>query len=302
MSNSDKLKQLKCAGLESCTWMLGSKPTQQNLKEDSMFSIKSLVAAAAVGLLSATAGAATVADLSKDGPFAIDSQAVVANGFGKGTIYAPKQAGSYTLVAVCPGFVSPESSMTAISKRLATHGFVVVTIGTTTLLDLPSSRASQILAALKAAQGTTTGNVAGKIDSSRLVASGWSMGGGGTLEAALKTPGLKSAVAYAPWDTNATQFKGITVPTLIFGATGDIIAPVKSHSQKFYDAIPTTTPKALAVLQGSSHFFPNTAIEPVSYTNIAWNKFFVDGDTSYGDVLGASYVDKAWASIVAAGF
>ncbi|MEY2838895.1 MAG: hypothetical protein RJB60_1194, partial [Pseudomonadota bacterium] len=117
-----------------------------------MFSIKSIAAAAAVGLLSATAGAATVADLSKDGPYAVDSQAVTANGFGKGTIYAPKQAGSYALVAVCPGFVSPESSITDISKRLATHGFVVVTIGTTTPLDLPSSRASQILAALKAAQ------------------------------------------------------------------------------------------------------------------------------------------------------
>jgi dienelactone hydrolase len=267
-----------------------------------MFSIKSIAAAAAVGLLSVSASAVTVADLSKDGPFAIESQAVAGSGFGKGTIHAPKQAGSYTLVAVCPGFVSPESSMTAISKRLATHGFVVVTIGTTTPLDLPSSRANQILAALKVAQNTTTGNVAGKIDSSRQVASGWSMGGGGALEAALKNPGLKSSVAYAPWNTNVTQFKGITVPSLIFGATGDIIASVKGHSQKFYDAIPATTPKALAVLQGSNHFFPNTAIEPVSYTNIAWNKFFVDRDESYGDILGASYVDKAWASIVAAGF
>jgi dienelactone hydrolase len=272
------------------------------LKEDSMFSIKSIAAAAAVGFLSATAGAVTVADLSKDGPYAVDSQIVTPNGFGKGTIYAPKQAGSYALVAVCPGFVSAESTITDISKRLATHGFVVVTIGTTTPLDLPSSRASQILAALKAAQGTTTGNVAGKIDSSRMVASGWSMGGGGTLEAALKTPGLKAAVAYAPWDTNSAQFKGITVPSIIFGATGDVIAPVKSHSQKFYDVIPATTPKALGVLQGSSHFFPNTAIEPVSYNNVAWNKLFVDGDSSYKAILSGTKSDKAWASFVSAGF
>jgi dienelactone hydrolase len=272
------------------------------LKEDSMFSIKSIAAAAAVGLLSATAGAATIADLSKDGPYAVDSQIVTPNGFGKGTIYAPKQAGSYALVAVCPGFVSPESSITDISKRLATHGFVVVTIGTNSTLDLPASRASQILAALKAAQGTTTGNVAGKIDATRLVASGWSMGCGGTLEAALKLPTLKAAVAYAPWDTNATQFKAIKVPSIIFGATGDIIAPVKSHSQKFYDAIPTTTPKALGILQGSNHFFPNTAIEPVSYNNIAWNKLFVDGDTSYKAILTSTKTDTAWASFVSTGF
>jgi dienelactone hydrolase len=267
-----------------------------------MFSIKSIAAAAAVGLLSATAGAATIADLSKDGPYAVDSQVVTPSGFGKGTIYAPKQAGSYALVAVCPGFVSAESSITDISKRLATHGFVVITIGTTTPLDLPASRASQILAALKVAQATTTGNVAGKIDATRLVASGWSMGGGGTLEAALKLPTLKAAVAYAPWDTNATQFKAIKVPSIIFGATGDVIATVKAHSQKFYDAIPTTTPKALGVLQGSNHFFPNTAIEPVSYNNIAWNKLFVDGDSSYASILSATKTDKAWASFVSTGF
>jgi dienelactone hydrolase len=265
-----------------------------------MFSIRHTAAAAAIGLmtLSTSASAITAADLSKDGPYAIVSQAIPGAGFGKGTIHAPKDAGSYALVAVCPGFVSPESSITQISKRLATHGFVVVTITTSTSFDLPSSRASQILAALKAAVATNTGNVVGKIDTTRMVASGWSMGGGGTLEATLKMPSLKAAVAYAPWDTSATTFKGIKVPTIIFGATGDVIAPVKGHSQKFYDAIPATTAKAIGVLQGSSHFFPGTAIEPVSYNNIAWNKYFVDGDTSYGAVLNDTKGDK-WASFVA---
>jgi dienelactone hydrolase len=268
-----------------------------------MFSFKHTVAAAAIGLMtvSATAGAVNLADLKKDGPYAVQGQAIPGAGFGKGTIYAPTQAGSYALVAVCPGFVSPESSITQISKRLATHGFVVVTMTTSTLFDLPGSRASQILAALKAAQGTKTGNVVGKIDATRMVASGWSMGGGGTLEAALKMPSLKAAVAYAPWDTNPTQFKAIALPTIIFGATGDVIAPVSTHSQKFYDAIPATTKKALGVLQGSSHFFPGTAIEPVSYNNIAWNKYFVDGDTSYGAILNDTKADTGWASFVANG-
>jgi dienelactone hydrolase len=203
-----------------------------------MFSIKHTVAAAAIGLmtLSTAASAVTAADLQKDGPFAIQSQAIPGAGFGKGNIHAPTTAGKYPLVAVCPGFVSPESSITQISKRLATHGFVVVTITTSTLFDLPGSRASQILAALKAAQATTTGNVVGKIDTTRLVASGWSMGGGGALEAALKLPTLKASVAYAPWNTN-----------------------------------------------------------------IAWNKYFAAGDTSYASVLAESKADK-WASIVASGF
>lgn len=241
----------------------------------------------------------TLANLKKDGPYAVTAQSVAGNGFGSGTIYVPNQAGQYAVVAVCPGFVSGESSMTAMGKRLATHGFVVVTIATNTLLDLPASRATQLLAALKTVTALKTGVVAGKIDTTRQVVSGWSMGGGGTLEAASATPGLVAAVAFAPWDLSPTKFKVNKVPTAIIGATGDVIAPVADHSQKFYDAIPTSTSKLLAVIQGSNHFFPTTASEPASYTNISWVKRFADGDTRYGQFLNVKDPDEA--SLVSTG-
>ncbi len=242
--------------------------------------------AAATGAMAVENGPApTLAGIKKDGPYAVTAQKISGNGFGAGTIYVPNTAGQYALVAVCPGFVSPESSIAAISKRLATHGFVVVTIATNTLLDQPTSRSTQILAALKTVAGMTTGAVAGKVDISRQVASGWSMGGGGALEAVAATPGLKAAVAYAPWDTAVSKMKTITVPVMMIGATGDVIAPVGTHSQKFYDAIPASTPKLLAVIQGSSHFFPNSASEPASYNNISWVKRHADGDTRYGQFL-----------------
>lgn len=253
-----------------------------------MFSIKHTVAATAIGLmgLSTAAQAVSLADLKQDGPYQIVSEKLTdTTGFGGGTIHAPKEPGQYALIAVCPGFVSPESSITKISERLATHGFVVVTIATNTIFDLPASRASQILAALKAGAAVKTGNAAGKMDVSRMVASGWSMGGGGAMEASTKTPKLKATVAYAPWDLSPTIFKALTVPTIIFGATGDIIAPNKTHSIKFYGIIPNTTKKTLAILQGSSHFFPLSAIEPVSYSNIAWNKRFADGNAEYSQFL-----------------
>jgi len=243
--------------------------------------------------------APTLDAIKKDGPYAVTAQKIAGNGFGSGTIYVPNTAGKYALVAVCPGFVSGESSMTDISKRLATHGFVVVTIATNTLLDLPTSRATQLLAALKTVTSLTTGAVVGKIDTSRQVVSGWSMGGGGTLEAAASTPGLVAAVAYAPWNTSATKYKSIKVPSAIIGATGDVIAPVSGHAQKFYDAIPTTTSKLLAVIQGSSHFFPTTAFEPASYTDISWVKRFADGDTRYGQFLNVK--DPGEASLVSTG-
>lgn len=264
-------------------------------------SIKPLFIATTLAFLglSTAAQAVTLDDLKKDGPYAISAQSIPASGFGKGTVYSPNTPGKYALVAVCPGFVSAESSITEISKRLATHGFVVVTIGTKTLLDFPSSRASQLLAALKAASAVTTGPAAGKIDVTRQVVAGWSMGGGGTLEAAAATPGLKAAVAYAPWNLSSSKYKSIKVPSAIIGGTADTVAPVASHSQPFYNAIPATTPKLLGVIQGADHFFPNKASEPASYTNIAWVKRFADGNTAYADFLRGQ--DAAWASFASNG-
>jgi dienelactone hydrolase len=271
-----------------------------NISRITMAALTACLLGTATGAMAVENGPTpSLADLSKDGPYAVTAQAIAGNGFGSGTIYVPNTAGKYALVAVCPGFVSPESSMTAVSKRLATHGFVVVTIATKTLLDFPTSRASQILAALKATVATNTGAVVGKIDTSRQVASGWSMGGGGTLEAAASTPGLVAAVAYAPWNTSSTKYTKITVPSLILGATGDVIAPVSGHSQKFYDAIPASTPKLLAVLQGSSHFFPNSAKEPFSGTNISWVKRFADADTRYGQFLNTK--DAAYSTFTSTG-
>ena len=246
-------------------------------------SIKPLFIATTLAFLglSTAAQAVTLDDLKKDGPFAISAQSIPASGFGKGTVYSPNTPGKYALVAVCPGFVSAESSITEISKRLA------------------SSRASQLLAALKAASAVTTGPAAGKIDVTRQVVAGWSMGGGGTLEAAAATPGLKAAVAYAPWNLSSSKYKSIKVPSAIIGGTADTVAPVASHSQPFYNAIPATTPKLLGVIQGADHFFPNKASEPASYSNIAWVKRFADGNTAYADFLLGQ--DAAWASFVSTG-
>jgi triacylglycerol lipase len=245
--------------------------------------------------LSTASQAVTMEDLKKDGPFAITSTKVTPNGFGAGTLHIPNSGGPFALAAVCPGFVSPESSITNVSKRLATHGFAVISIATKTILDFPPSRASQILAALDV--GTKLNN--SKIDGSRLIASGWSMGGGGTLLAAAKTPRLKAAIAHAPWNTSNTPFRGITVPTLIFGATGDIIAGAQTHAVTFYKAVPATTKKALAILQGSSHFYVTNPQESVHAQNVAWAKRFADNNAEYGPLIKND--DSGWATYESTG-
>jgi triacylglycerol lipase len=228
----------------------------------------------------------TSASIAADGPFAVTTQTVRGNGFGGGTIYSPNTAGTYALVAFCPGFTATQSSIAVMGRRLATHGFVVVTIDTNSTFDQPASRATQLMAALNTVAAVTTGPVAGKVDSTRRVLSGWSMGGGGTLIAAKNNPSLKAAVGLAPWSSDK-NFSNEQVPAAIIGGSSDTIAPPSSHSTVFYNSIPNSTKKLLAIISGASHFFPgdNPANQPASKYQIAWVKRFADNDTRYSQFL-----------------
>jgi triacylglycerol lipase len=229
----------------------------------------------------------TMSSIQADGPFAISSQTVAGNGFGGATVYSPNTAGTYALVVFCPGFTATQSSIAVMGKRLATHGFVVATIDTNSTSDQPPSRATQMLAALRTVAALTTGPAAGKIDTSRQIVTGHSMGGGGTLIAATSTSTLKAAVPLAPWSQATKSFSGDKVPTAIIGGSADNVAPPARHATVFYNSIPTSTKKLLGIISGASHFFPqdNPANQPASYVQIAWIKRFVDNDTRYSQFL-----------------
>jgi triacylglycerol lipase len=244
----------------------------------------------------------TLAALKADGSFAVSTQTISGSGqaFGSATVYSPNTAGKYALIAMCPGYVSAESVIQPLARRMATHGFVVVSITAKSSINWPSSRATQLLGALKAAAALTTGPVVGKIDATRQGVAGFSMGAGGTLEAAGKTPGLMAAMAWAPWHTTTTNIAKIKVATSIMVGMGDTVAPMSAHSQKFYNAIPSTTKKMLGVVQPADHgFFDNNGGEPAGYTMIAWAKRFADGDTRYSSFLPA--VSSDWVSFTSTG-
>jgi dienelactone hydrolase len=228
----------------------------------------------------------TASSIAADGPFAVSTQTVRGNGFGGGTVYSPNTAGTYALVAFCPGYTASQSSIAVMGRRLATHGFVVVTIDTNSVYDQPASRATQLMAALNTVGAITTGAVAGKMDTSRRIVSGWSMGGGGTLIAAKNNSSLKAAVGLAPWSSDKS-FSNDRVPSMMIGGSSDTIAAPGSHATTFYNSIPTSTKKLLAIIRGADHFFPgdNPANQPASKYQIAWMKRFADNDTRYSQFL-----------------
>ena len=221
------------------------------------------------------------------GPFSVATSSVsslAAVGFGGGTIYYPTTSGSYAVLAISPGFTATQSSIAWLGRRIATHGFVVITIDTNSTLDQPPSRATQLMAALRHVTQSSSATVRSRVDASRRGVAGHSMGGGGTLYAARDNPSLKAAVPLTAWSTTKT-FSSMQVPTLVIGAENDSIASVALHSIPFYNGLPSSLDKAYAELNGASHFAPNTTNTPIGRYAVAWVKRFMDDDTRYAPFL-----------------
>ncbi|MES9537086.1 dienelactone hydrolase family protein [Actinomadura sp. NPDC000600] len=221
------------------------------------------------------------------GPFAIEKIDVPAGsgtGFNRGTIYAPTDTsqGTFGAIAVSPGFMSPQSVIDWYGPRLASQGFVVMTLETKSLLDAPAARGDQLLAALDYMTGKSKAK--DRIDASRLAVMGHSMGGGGTLEAANKRASLQAAVPLAPWDTNY-DWKNVQAPTMIMGADNDTIAPADSMAERYYGTLTAVPEKAYLELRNAGHTTFNAPNTTIAKYAIAWMKRFVDDDARYEQFL-----------------
>ena len=230
---------------------------------------------------------------ARSGPLSVRTSRVssLVSGFGGGTIHYPTgTTGTMAAVVVIPGFVSAESSIDWWGPKLASHGFVVLTIDTNTGFDQPPSRARQINNALDylvSQNSSRTSPVRGMIDTNRLGVIGWSMGGGGTLRVASEGR-IKAAIPLAPWDTVSTYAANSQAPTLIFACQADIIAPVAAHASPFYNRLPNSIDKAYVEIRGGSHYCANGGglnNNVLSRFGVSWMKRFLDEDTRYSQFL-----------------
>ncbi|QJD59054.1 alpha/beta hydrolase [Pseudomonas sp. gcc21] len=224
---------------------------------------------------------------ARNGPFSVRTSRVsgLVSGFGGGTIHYPTgTTGTMAAIVVIPGFVSAESSIEWWGPKLASHGFVVMTIDTNTGFDQPPSRARQINNALDYLvdeTNTSRSPINGMIDINRLGVVGWSMGGGGTLRVASEGR-ISAAIPLAPWDT--TRFSDVQAPTLIFACESDVIAPVRQHADRFYEQLPSGLSKAFVELNNGTHYCgngDNRFNDQLSRLGVSWMKLHLDKDQRY---------------------
>lgn len=232
----------------------------------------------------------TAAELSAtrdNGPLTVASKAIprqLANGFGGGTIHYPTNAGDCGLlggIAVIPGYVSYEASIKWWGPRLASWGFVVITIDTNSIYDDPNSRATQLSAALDHIVSDST--VGAQIDSTRLGAIGWSMGGGGALQLATQRSDVRAIIPQTPYHDK--DYGIMDTPALFITCQNDRIASSKKYSSAFYNH--AAGPKMKIEIKNGSHFCPSYRFNEIllSKPGIAWMHRYINDDTRFDKFL-----------------
>jgi dienelactone hydrolase len=227
------------------------------------------------------------------GPYAIASAKVASpDGYGSATVIYPTNTadGKFGLVGLAPGFISPPGFYAWLANRIASHGFVVISLGTKSLVDAPDTRGDELVAALKQVAALADGgNVpyAAVTDTSRQALMGHSAGGGGTLTAAQgnSNPAIKTALPMNPASTTS-DFSGIKVPTLIMACEKDAIAPNKTYSAKYYPTLSASIDRAYLEVAAADHLCPTVFAKAsvqntVGKTVISWLKRYVDEDRRY---------------------
>lgn len=226
--------------------------------------------------------APTAGNITGNGSFSVSSTSIssLVSGFGGGVAYYPTATGTYPVVAVSPGFTARWSSISWIGPRLASWGFVVVGIETNSTLDQPTSRGSQLLAALNWAVNSSPTAVRSRADGSRRGVAGHSMGGGGSLSALSQdnSGNVKAAVPIAPWNGDKTWGE-VNEAVMIVGGESDSIAPVSSHSIPFYNSV--SGPKGYVELNNASHFFPQSTNATLSRAMVSWFKRYLNQDARF---------------------
>lgn len=227
------------------------------------------------------------------GPYSVNTVDVArsVSGFGGGTIHYPNNtSGTMGAIAVVPGFLAAESSISWWGPRLASHGFVVITIATNSTFDQPASREAQLGSALDYVISQSNSNnsaISGMVDSSRVGVMGWSMGGGGALRSASGNR-LSAAIPLAPWNTGSNNFNQIETPTMIIACENDSVASVGTHASPFYNRIPSSTDKAFLEINNGSHSCANGGGSNgglLGKMGVSWMKRFIDQDTRYSQFL-----------------
>lgn len=211
---------------------------------------------------------------------------------GDATVYYPNDSLAkppFSSIVYCPPYTGTQTMLKAWGPFFASHGIVLVVFDTLTIYDTVESRATQqrrIIDKLKQENSRSSSPLYGKLDTNRVGAMGWSMGGGATWINSAEYPGLTTAMTLAGHNISSanrnSKGSNTNCPTLIMcGELDDTYLGGIGQSLGVYTKIPNGIPKILYEILSAGHFAwstPTAASDHAAEIALAFQKTYLDGD------------------------
>ncbi len=168
--------------------------------------------------------------------------------------------------------------------HLASYGFVVAAANTTNAgTGVDMLHCLDWLTTQSSPGAPANSRYLGKLDLSKVGASGHSQGGGGTLMAG-RDPRIKVTAPIMPYTVGLGYVKGAELqqhgPTLMLSGSLDTIAPPGPNQQPMFDAI--QTPMFWLTLKGAGHLAPMQGAAVYRGAVTAWFLYQLTGDAKAG--------------------
>ena len=189
------------------------------------------------------------------------------------------------------GFTNTKEQMSWLGAHLASHGVITIVFTPTNNQSLnPTIWATGHKGSFQKLirENQRAGSpIQGKVDEKKIGIMGYSMGGAGTILAVNElSTAVKAAVpicAFRPVTPTAP------VPILLQTGTDDTVA-IPGNIETVYEAMPTTSPKALTKFSGMTHLDVTNGGPPLQQDNIAyygtaWYRVYLGGDQRYRTYL-----------------
>lgn len=233
---------------------------------------------------------------SDNGPYSYSTYQLPGTPGGATVYYPTNAAAPFSGIVFCPPYTGTQSMFAAWGPFFASHGIVLVTMDTSSILISVDQRAdeqAEVLDILKAENARQASPLYNKLDTERVGAMGWSMGGGATWINSAEYPGLMTAMSLAGHNLTAlnpnADGDNTKCPTIIFkGALDTTYLGGLLQSEGVYYAIPDPLPKVFYEVGTAGHFdwgSPTAANDHVAELALAFQKTFLDGDDRWEEFI-----------------
>ena len=191
----------------------------------------------------------------------------------EGTDTPPRLSdGPYPLVGFSHGYFAPPQFYSELCKHLASHGYVVASIGTEAgfiqFIERQAHDTHALLYLMEEQDVTPGAFFEGMLDDSEWAVIGHSNGCIANMKILEWDDCIQTVIAMEPRLADLPALTSFTGSLFVIGGSNDIVNPIQNHAEPFYAEASSAERRTYTIIEGAGHNgsldFPS-AINPLSH-------------------------------------